>query len=90
MYVVIFRAKLRELDDEYSAMAARLREIAINEFGCVEFHAVTEGDEEVALSYWRDSESIRRWRQHPEHLEAQKLGREKWYGSFSVQIAKLV
>ena len=43
MYVVIFRAKVRAFDDEYSRVAVRLRELALSEFGCLEFHAVTEG-----------------------------------------------
>ncbi|WP_395771360.1 antibiotic biosynthesis monooxygenase family protein [Arenimonas sp.] len=70
MVMVIFRARIRKLDDEYVRVAARMRELAIAEFGCIEFHAVSEGAEEVALSYWPDEESIRRWRNHPEHLLA--------------------
>jgi heme-degrading monooxygenase HmoA len=86
---VIFRARIRRLDDEYSIIAARMRELAITEFGCLEFHAVSEGDEEVALSYWPDEDSIRRWRSHPEHLLAQQAGRERWYESYSVQVAQV-
>lgn len=89
MVMVIFRARIRKLDDEYVRVAARMRELAIAEFGCIEFHAVSEGAEEVALSYWPDEESIRRWRNHPEHLLAQQTGRERWYESYSVQVARI-
>ena len=89
MYVVIFRARIRRLDAEYAAMAARMRELALEQFGCLEFHSVTEGDEEVALSYWPDEESIRAWKSHPEHLLAQRAGREHWYDSYSVQVARI-
>lgn len=89
MFVVIFRATVRELDSEYSAMAARMRELALTRFGCVEFHAVMEGMEEVALSYWPDEESILAWRRHPEHVEAQRLGRSRWYQSYRVEVAKI-
>jgi heme-degrading monooxygenase HmoA len=89
MYVVIFRAKVRRFDAEYSSTAARMRELALSQFGCLEFHAVTEGDSEVALSYWPDEESIRAWRAHPEHLLAQKAGRERWYASYTVQVATI-
>lgn len=51
-YIVIFRARVRQFDDEYFQTAARMREPAIQEFGCLEFQAVTEGPDEVALSYW--------------------------------------
>jgi len=89
MVMVIFRARIRKLDDEYARVAARMRELAIAEFGCIEFHAVSEGAEEVALSYWPDEESIRRWRNHPEHLLAQQTGSERWYESYSVQVARI-
>ncbi len=89
LFVVIFRARVRKLDDEYAHVAARMRELALSEFGCLEFHAVAEGDEEVALSYWPDEDSIRRWRSHPEHLLAQQAGRERWYESYSVQVARV-
>lgn len=89
MFVVIFRARVRVMDEEYSAMAGRLRDLALNEFGCTAFHAVTERDEEIALSYWPSEEHIRAWKQHPEHLEAQRLGRERWYESYSVKVAEI-
>ncbi len=89
MYVVIFRAKIRQFDAEYSAMAKRMRELALSEFGCTGFHAVTEGEQEVALSYWPDEVSIRAWRAHPEHRQAQQLGKEKWYETYSVEIARI-
>ena len=89
MFVVIFRATARQLDAEYSATAARLRELALSEFGCLEFVAVNEGDQEVALSYWPDEASIRAWKQHTDHLMAQQLGRERWYCGYSVEVAEI-
>jgi heme-degrading monooxygenase HmoA len=89
MHVVIFRAKIRTVDAEYSRVAARMRDLALREFGCLEFHAVSEGDDEIALSYWPDEESIRQWKAHPEHVLAQKAGRERWYESYSVEVAEI-
>jgi heme-degrading monooxygenase HmoA len=89
MFVVIFRATARQLDAEYSATAARLRELALSQFGCLEFVAVNEGDQEVALSYWPDEASIRAWKQHTDHLMAQQLGRERWYSGYSVEVAEI-
>jgi heme-degrading monooxygenase HmoA len=89
MYVVIFRAKVRHADDEYAMVAARMRELALNQFGCIEFHAVTEGKDEIALSYWPDEESIRAWKSHSEHVLAQQLGRDRWYESYIVQVAHI-
>jgi heme-degrading monooxygenase HmoA len=89
MYVVIFRARIRAFEPEYFDMAARMRQLALTQFGCLDFHAVTEGDNEVALSYWPDEASIRAWRAHPEHLQAQQAGRERWYSSYTVQVAAI-
>lgn len=89
MFVVIFRAKVRQTDPQYTRIAARMRELALNEFGCLEFTAVTEGSDEIALSYWPSEDHIRAWKAHPEHVLAQQLGRERWYDAYTVQVAEL-
>lgn len=89
MFVVIFRAEIQALDAEYSAVAQRMRELALTEFGCLDFQALTEGDHEIALSYWPSLEAIAAWKAHPEHLLAQESGRSRWYRSYSVQVAEL-
>lgn len=89
MYLVIFRATIRQPDPEYSQTAARMRELALNEFGCLGFHSVTEGKEEISLSYWPDEASIQTWKTHPEHQRAQQLGRERWYEHYSVEVARI-
>jgi heme-degrading monooxygenase HmoA len=90
MYAVIFKATIARLDDEYSDMAERLRELAINKYGCPDFVSVTEGDQEIAISYWDNEEQIREWKKDPEHRLAQAKGRNKWYRSFSVEICEIV
>lgn len=89
MFVVIFRAKTAKLDDEYSKVAQKLRDLALSEFGCLDFHTVTQGSTEIALSYWPDQEKIRIWKQHSDHLIAQELGRQNWYESYSVQVCEV-
>ncbi len=89
MIVVIFRAKMRSIDDEYLETAKRMRELAMTQFSCKEFHAVCEDGEEVALSYWPDEASIKAWREHPEHKEAQRRGQQKWYQSYRVEVANI-
>ena len=89
MFVVIFRARANQLDHEYAQVAQRMRRLALAEFGCVEFDAVTEGTNEIALSYWHDEESIRAWKLQAEHVIAQELGRERWYESYTVQICEI-
>lgn len=90
MYAVIFRAKTKALDPTYFTMAKRMRELAIAEYGCKEFIAVTEGSSEIAISYWESLELIEKWKQNSEHLVAQELGREKWYENYSVEIIEII
>ena len=89
LFVVVFRAQARALDAEYGAMAAQMRELALTQFGCLDFTAATEGDQEIAVSYWPDEASIRAWKQHTDHQMAQRLGRERWYASYSVEVAEI-
>lgn len=89
MYIVIFRATAGKLDTDYARIAAQLRESALQQFGCLEFHAVCEGEHEVALSYWPDQASILAWKSHAEHRVAQQLGRERWYRDYRVEIAQI-
>jgi len=89
MHAVIFRATARVLDEDYATTAALLREMALRHFGCLEFHAVTAGDQEIALSYWTDLAAITAWKVQVEHLAAQRLGRERWYSNYHVQIARI-
>jgi len=90
MYAVIFKAKTKKLDDDYFRMAKRMRELAISEYGCLEFTAVTEDSHEIAISYWDSLEQIKLWKQDSEHLVAQNLGREKWYKDYTVEIVKMI
>lgn len=90
MYAVIFKAQVNEFDDGYFAMAKKTRDLAINEYGCTDFVSTTEGDCELAISYWPSKESIVAWKQNPEHQQAQALGKSKWYQSYQVQVVEVL
>lgn len=49
-YVVIFKAQIKHLDDEYFQMAQYLREKALSQFKCQKFESICENDTEIALS----------------------------------------
>ena len=90
MYVCIFRAQIKELDDEYREMAERMRSLAMNAYGCTRFSATTEGNTEIALSYWDSLDDIQAWKANAEHLKAQSKGRSNWYQSYEVQITEVI
>ncbi len=89
MFVVVFRAQARELDEAYAELADRLREKALTDFGCCDFISATTGNTEIALSYWHSEEDIRSWKAYADHAMAQGLGRERWYESYSVQVGEI-
>lgn len=70
VYVVIFRAMIRKLDSEYFVMASRLSDLAMTEYGCTQFIACTEGEQEIAVSYWPSTDHIKAWHRNPIHLQA--------------------
>lgn len=89
--VVIFTNRRTGVDDEgYFAMADRMEELAREQDGFLGIESVRNKDGlNVTLSYWRDEAAARAWKQHPEHLEAQRLGREKWYSAFTLRVANV-
>ena len=91
MYAVIFKAKTnKKIDSSYSEMASKLREKAFNQFRCQDFTSVTEGEDELTISYWKSLEDIKSWKQDSEHLIAQKMGIEKWYKSYKVEVVEVL
>ena len=90
MYVVIFRAELDEVDQAYAEMASRMRDLALGEYGCLEFTSCTEGNRKIALSYWKNKKDIDEWKSNLEHRRAQELGQTKWYKSYQVQIVEIL
>ncbi|MFT5521680.1 MAG: heme-degrading monooxygenase HmoA [Enterobacterales bacterium] len=89
MFAVIFKAKPGQQDDKYLQTVARMRELAFNKYACLDFITATEGELELAISYWEDEESIKNWKNDPEHILAQQAGRANWYESYSVQIVEI-
>ena len=90
MYAVIFTAIVGDPDSRYRQMAERLRDLAMADFGCTDFISVTEGEQEVALSYWPDEASIKAWKEQAEHRVAQQLGKQGWYKHYKVEVVKIL
>jgi len=90
MYAVIFKAEINILDSSYSETAKQMRELALESYGCIEFTSSTEGNSEIAVSYWRNKEDIKAWKENKEHKKAQALGIKKWYKNYTVQIVEIL
>lgn len=87
-YAVIFTSVRTEGDRGYSEMADRMVELAQQQEG---FLGVESARDEIGItvSYWRDLQSIQKWKDHVEHSVAREKGRKEWYKSFKTRIAKV-
>lgn len=85
-YSVIFTSIRTEGDNGYAEMADRMVELARQQEG---FLGVESARNEIGItvSYWRDLESIRKWKENLEHSTAREKGKEMWYKSYDIRIA---
>ncbi len=44
----------------------------------------------VTISYFRSMQNLLAWKQVPEHLEAQALGRAAFYTDYEIEVAEIV
>ncbi len=87
-YAVIFTSLRTDVDDDYDEMAERMIELAAEQDGYLGIEHARDGIG-ITVSYWRDEESIRRWKDHAEHRIAQRDGYEKWYSSFATRVCRV-
>ena len=87
-YAVIFTNIQSNDVDGYEEMAERMQQLAQEQPGYLGFESAREGLG-IAVSYWRDLESIAQWKKNAEHQLAQRNGRERWYSSYTTRICKV-
>ncbi|MFV7670123.1 antibiotic biosynthesis monooxygenase family protein [Shewanella algae] len=89
MFAVIFKAKAGDQDPQYSQTVSTMRDLAFSKYNCQDFIAVTEGEQEIAISYWLSENDIQNWHKDAQHAVAQKLGKEKWYTSYTIEVVEV-
>jgi heme-degrading monooxygenase HmoA len=89
-YAVIFTSRRTPGDRGYDAMARKMVELGSRQDGFLGLESVRGADGTgITVSYWRDEAAIRAWKQDAEHRQAQRGGRETWYGAYEVRIARV-
>lgn len=92
-YSVIFTVVLNDFQDvdSYNKLGKKIRTLVENQKGFIGFESIfdSKAKKEITISYWKDIESIKEWKQNKEHQKAIVLGKEKWYKSYTVRIAKV-
>ncbi len=88
MVITLFRNRLRpEEHAEYERWARRMNELAATMPGFISIKTFAADDgERVSIVEFASEAAHGAWRDHPEHREAQRLGRERFYAEFQVQV----
>lgn len=94
MIAVIFEleAKLGH-QDQYLEIAKMLFPILEEAEGFISverFQSLTHPEKLLSLSYWRDEDCIKKWRNTEKHRQAQKLGRSSIFANYRLRIATVI
>ena len=87
-YAVIFTSIRSDVDDGYSKTSDRMIELAEQQEGFLGVESARK-DYGITISYWKDLESISRWKNNVEHKVARERGKKEWYLQFNVRIGKI-
>jgi heme-degrading monooxygenase HmoA len=89
-YAVIFTSQRAEANDGYEIIANQMLNLAQKQSGFLGAESVRDANGfGLTVSYWENLESIRKWREHPDHLKAQKAGKDRFYKDFKIRISKV-
>lgn len=87
-YAVIFTSLRTEGDHGYDAMSEAMVALAQKQPGYLGMESARDGLG-VTVSYWKDLDAIAAWKGEVRHLAAQRAGRERWYQTYRVRIARV-
>ena len=94
MIAVIFEFTPREgRFADYKALAEGLADDVRNSDGFISierFESITNKGKFVSLSFWRDEQAVRNWRNLQKHREAQRQGRGGIFGSYRLRVAQVL
>lgn len=91
MVLTVFRSRLRsEHAVEFQRLADRMLQIARSMPGFISYKVYADAEgERCSIIEFESPELLQAWREHPEHREAQRLGRERFYDEYTLQIGEL-
>ena len=93
MLVILFRSKLTPTAaaEGYSDKAAEMDELARGFDGFVDVKSfVADDGERLTVVWWRDEESLAKWRTDLRHRSAQQQGRAQWYEYYKMDVATVL
>lgn len=87
-YAVIFTSILNGDDNGYTQMGDKMEKLVEKQPGFLGFESA-RNEIGLTVSYWKDLDSIRKWKENTAHTVAQEKGRKTWYQNYKVRIAKV-
>ena len=88
MVLIVFRSRLRpENVEEFEKLAHKLLELAQSMPGFISYKRyLNEDGERCSIIEFETAEQLRAWREHPVHRDAQRMGRERYYQEYHLQV----
>lgn len=94
MIAVIFEAQAQPgREQDYLSAAERLRPLLadIDGFISIErFESLAQPGKLLSLSYWRDEEAVRQWRNLELHRQIQDAGRRSIFADYRLRVAQVL
>ena len=88
-YAAIFSSTHTGAHEGYAEDTETILELAKNHPGFLGIEAAGDDDLSIAVSYWDSDETIRKFKELAEHLIIQQRGRDAYYKSYKVRVAKV-
>ena len=85
-YAVIFTSVNTAEGSDYSEMADLMVQLAQQQDGFLGIESA-RNELGITVSYWRDIDSIKKWKKNTDHSIARERGRKEWYQAFKTRIA---
>ncbi len=93
MMVVIIEFELREATESDFETALQQMQEQVKKYdgflGETPCRSLDNENKLVSLFFWTDRESIKAWREDPEHVKIQQLGRDKIFARYKIRVCEL-
>ena len=94
MIAVIFEVyPAHDRKQDYLDIAAALRDDLNRMDGFISierFQSLTDPGKLLSLSFWRDEDAVKKWRNHPNHRDSQMKGRAGIFADYRLRICNVV
>jgi len=94
MIAVIFELEPKASEKEcYFSIAAELKSLVEKSEGLISlerFQSLSNPEKYLSLSFWRDEDAVKAWRNNIEHRAAQARGRSEIFQNYRLRVASVI